>query len=398
MKLRRIFPSSKIARTAVSLAVLASLVAISVIVTGATGGATEDPMDRDAQAYATRYGTTLKEATRRLNLQDTVGDLEEQLVSNESDTFAGLWIQHEPEYKVVVNFTENGDSTISSYVNASDLKDLVEVRAASNTLVALQQARTTAKTTGNSVNTKTESDINVFENKVELFVLDKANFESRLTEEGIALPDVVQTIEVPRFSKTEANIYGGLHLTPCTAGFSVKNNIGDKGITTAEHCGETAQYNILYNGDALDYQEGLNQGSLDVGWYTTPGYTPINRIKDGHGGRSITGEKHRNNQSIGTNVCKYGKITGYTCGEIISKWFDPPGNYNATWMRVHNPDEDDLSASGDSGGPWFVGTKAYGIHHGAVDHYDDYGDTGIDDAIYMAVNYFANLSIEVLAE
>lgn len=332
-------------------------------------------------------------------MQDTIGDLEEQLVSNESDTFAGLWIQHEPEYKVVVNFTENGDSTIISYVNGSDLKDMVEVRAASNTLVALQQARTTAKANGNSVNTKTESDINVFENKVELFVLDKANFESRLAEEGIVLPDAVRTIEVPKFSKTEANIYGGLNVKgsngPCTSGFSVTDGAGTDGITTAHHCGDGY---LRYNGDDLNIEGGSEGGSIDLMWGSSPDYTPINWIKDGYGGRSITGTKHRNNQAIGSTVCKYGRTTGRTCGELISKHFDPGTGYNATWMRVHNPDEDDLSAGGDSGAPWFVGNKAYGIHHGAVDHYDEYGDTGIDDAIYMAVNFFSNLGIEVLTD
>ena len=394
MRITKLLPTSRAARVTISLAVLASLVAISVIVAGATGGTTEDPLTRDAQAYASRYGTTVDEALRRLNLQDAVGDLEHQLVSNESASFAGLWIEHDPGFKVMVKFTENGDSIISPYVNGGDLETLVEVGTAGNTLASLEQAQAVTKTVGTSLGIETESDINIFENEVMLHVLDKASFDSKMDEQGITLPSMVSVIQVPEFSRTEADIYGGLHLSPCTAGFSVKNNIGDKGITTAAHCGEDVQY----NGDDLEHQEGLNQGSLDVGWFTTPGYTPVNKIKDGNNGRSITGEKHRNNQSIGINLCKYGKTTGYTCGELISKWFDPPGNYNGTWMRVHNPDEDDLSGGGDSGGPWFVGTKAYGTHKGSVDHIGDNGDTGIDDAIYMAINYISNLGIEVLTE
>ena len=63
------------------------------------------------------------------------------------------------------------------------------------------------------------------------------------------------------------------------------------------------------------------------------------------------------------------------------------------WDKPHR------SAGGDSGGPWFVGTRAYGVHKGAVDVIDDNGaDTGIDDAIYMAVNYFSHLGIEVLTD
>ena len=47
----------------------------------------------------------------------------------------------------------------------------------------------------------------------------------------------------------------------------------------------------------------------------------------------------------------------------------------------------------------FIGTKAYGVHKGAVDVIGDNGvDTGIDDAIHMAVNYFSHLPIEVLTD
>ena len=102
---------------------------------------------------------------------------------------------------------------------------------------------------------------------------------------------------------------------------------------------------------------------------------------------------------MGTTVCKYGKNTRYTCGELISKSYDPGDGYGPTWMRVRNFDIDDLSAGGDSGGPWFVGTKAYGTHKGAIPIFDDNGVyTGKDDAVYMAVNYFSHLGIEVLTE
>ena len=200
-------------------------------------------------------------------------------------------------------------------------------------------------------------------------------------------------MEVPEFSRTEADIYGGLALSKCTSGFAVENNIGDMGITTAAHC----EGDIQYNGNDLNAVDGLDEGFLDLRWMTTPDFTPVNEIEDGSGGRPITSTRHRNDQSIGTTVCKYGKTTGLTCGDLVSKWFQPDGHH-ATFMRIHNPDEDDLSAGGDSGGPWFVDNEAYGTHRSSTPHIDDYGPTAIDDAIYMAVNYFANLDIDVLTD
>ena len=398
MRITRLLPTSRVARATISLAVLASLVAISVIVSGATGNSSgDDPLTRDAQAYADRHNTTLDEAIIRLNLQEVVGDLEYQLASNEGATFAGIWIQHSPEYKIVVKFTENGDATMRRYVEDGELEGLIEVGRATNTLASLEEAQTNAKTLGATVNVKTESDIDIFNNKVTLHVLDKTDFVDKVEEDGLTIPSTVRVVEVPEFSRTEADIYGGLSLSICTSGFAVSSNVGDVGdlgITTAAHC----EGDLQYNGSDLDSVESVEAGFLDLRWFTTPGYTPVNRIKDGSGGRSITGTTHRNNQSIGTTVCKYGITTHFTCGELISKWLQPSGHYHATFMRVHNPDADDLSAGGDSGGPWFVDSDAYGTHHGSIPHVDDFGTTAIDDAIYMAVNYFANMDIEVLTD
>ena len=58
----KLIPTSRVARVAISLAVLASLVTISVIVAGATGGSAENPLARDAQDYAVQFGTTVDEA------------------------------------------------------------------------------------------------------------------------------------------------------------------------------------------------------------------------------------------------------------------------------------------------------------------------------------------------
>jgi len=50
-------------------------------------------------------------------------------------------------------------------------------------MIALQQAQSTAKATGDTVDSEVETNINVFENKVELYVLDKSDFEGKTQKE-----------------------------------------------------------------------------------------------------------------------------------------------------------------------------------------------------------------------
>jgi hypothetical protein len=96
---------------------------------------------RDAQAYADEMGVTLEEAVFRLEQQsrEAIGALQNQLQLHEAETFAGLWLQHQPEYRLVVAFTHNGEQTIRRYVaEESDLFSLLEVRSAQYSLAQLE--------------------------------------------------------------------------------------------------------------------------------------------------------------------------------------------------------------------------------------------------------------------
>ena len=68
---------------------------------------------QDARTYAEQHDSKL--LITRLLMQDTVEELE-NLLYRKSDTFGGLWVQHEPEYRVIVAFTKDGEETIARYV------------------------------------------------------------------------------------------------------------------------------------------------------------------------------------------------------------------------------------------------------------------------------------------
>lgn len=324
--------------------------------------------------YAARYGVGLDEAMRRLKLQGNIGDLNAELAAKEADSFAGLWIQHEPEYRVITRFTRNGETTIRSYVGEGPLAGIVEVRAAHVTLAELKAAREQAAKVADSVGIGHSSAISPRENRAELYVLDPDEFDARLREAGLYLPAEVVVLKVDELPTRVTDIFGGKALSTCTSGLSVRNASGTKGITTAGHC-RNEQW---YGGVQLPFQTGTpddDPGPIDIQWHTAPGFTVRNLVWDGTYNRYIYGVKYLAGQSVGDWVCKYGMITGGGCGHIVQVGVD--GVNVAADIPV---------LEGDSGGPWFWGNTAYGTTISRCTFTD-----GSSGAVYGPVDQITNI-------
>lgn len=172
----------------------------------------EDPLARDAQWYADDQGVSLEEAIRRLKLQEELSSsgLGPALEANEADTFAGLWIQHEPEYRFVVLFTRDGEEKIRPYIEGEPWADIVEVRnGADATLTELEAAQAEAGRIVRELDTRADSGINVQENRVELYVTDRTRLDAALREAGLRLPDHVAVIEVERLAEPATGVAPG---------------------------------------------------------------------------------------------------------------------------------------------------------------------------------------------
>ena len=181
-----------------------------------SGDAEADPLDgvspavlRDAQSYADDFGVSLGEAVVRLQGQGVIGELGYTIQSNEPETYAGHWIQHEPKYRMVVAFTRDGGSTICPYIEEHPLFDIVEVRSAVATMVELDRSQTEAMNVANEVGIRAESGTNVMQNRVELYVLDSGQLDAALEKAGLALPDHVHVIEVSSHSEPAIQADGG---------------------------------------------------------------------------------------------------------------------------------------------------------------------------------------------
>ncbi len=313
---------------------------------------------------------------------------------------AGHWIKHGSgpnDFGMVVRFTSNGNGTIQGYgqhVAIGPLADMVELRDADITLAELREAQSEAIEAISGKDIPAESGIDVKAGKVKIYVAERGRLDDAIQKGIVSLPEKVDLVTVSAMGQLEADIYGGLSLTPCTSGFSVKNAVGTRGITTAAHCEDE----VSYNGTDLDHEDAEIGYRYDIQWFTAPDFTITNKIRSTSGGgtRRITGTVHRTSQSVGEYVCKYGKTTHYTCGYIETKNYRPDETDDfphpaPNFIRVNNTaGYDNLSSPGDSGGPWFFSNDAYGTHVGSPA-----GDS--DDAYYMAVNYISRgIHVDVL--
>lgn len=362
--------------------------------------------ESDAEIYASDYRVSIEEASRRLDLQkNEIGDLRVGLSDNESDDFAGLWIEHEPEFRVVVRFTQGGFKRVAPYIKGTPLENIVDVKSAKFALEDLVLAQYRSSRKLDALKIRHDSTIDVAKNRVELYVTKPAKLETTLSSNGVSLPNSAAVIDVPGLSKPSARLYGGnwLYLansTPwCTAGFSVKHHSKGLGITTAGHCppspyrGDNRQLYFSYKRLPL-VGSGREYGSYDVQWHKPNGHRPVQRFyHDGYSTRPVTGARGWKRVGKGDRVCHYGMTTGKTCGNIRNKYYAPSyiSNAQKRFVVVHNRYNRDISGNGDSGGPWYNGQIAYGIHSGTA----PYGNQGYIDGIYMPINYVRDLGLWV---
>jgi hypothetical protein len=344
---------------------------------------------RDAQSYSEVHDTSVEEALRRLQLQGTIGALDEILAEQEKETFAGRWIEHEPEFRVVVRFTDpKAAAELLSAEALGELVSLVEVRGAVYSLAELERRLDRASKQLEALGARADYSVDVRQNRVEVRTPEPEALAALLRSESAALPEAVSVVEVGSLLRPYVDMIGGRPLTGCTAGFVVENGIGQLGLTSAAHCPNASDYEDT-NTD-LTFRSQSFGGSQDVQWHQANCDDELfNRIDDGIGIRSITGSTSRSSQSIGTFVCKHGMITGRTCGDITSKTIKPnyvPGA-SSTFISVENGGTN-LGQGGDSGAPWFTGNQAYGIMSG--------GEEDGSVVVYMAVNYMSALGLTPL--
>lgn len=238
---------------------------------------------QDAEQYAQRFGVSLEDAFFRLDLQESVGKLRATLIEKEAATFGGIFIQHEPEYHVIVQFTESAAETLSAYLSENTLVDVAyifEARAVSHTLSMLEEHQQFLANVLANLDIHHASHLNEKENQITIEVLDLNELENALANIDFVLSDFVEVKQVESLGNREVNIYGGMEaILHCangiypsdTTGPNLVNSSGTVFASTAGHaCSGTVDEYMTINGVNYPFIGQALTNDFDFQWHSIP--------------------------------------------------------------------------------------------------------------------------------
>jgi len=153
----------------------------------------------------------------------------------------------------------------------------------------------------------------------------------------------------------------------CTTGFTVTDGVRT-GVVTAAHCPDVLSY--ATDGAEplpLDFVGQWGWGFQDVQVHASPRALSPTFFADTLKAvlRDVAAARPRAQTLAGDVVCHRGERTGYSCAEVVLTDFAPAGDLCGgaclpRWVAVRGPS----CRAGDSGGPVFLGSTAYGIVKG----------------------------------
>ncbi len=336
----------------------------------------EEAMEVTAELVRESLGGTTAGARAALDAQRSADAVLAVLSERYPDSYAGAVSEDYPGVGTTVMFHGGVPDGARTIVDETDLTfSLREVRFSLDELrAAAHAAHQAALDAGfdevvSGVDTATQRiDVEVATPLVS-FMAGPA-----LTE----LADVTTAIEVPVDVAVsdgplvvEQSIYGGDRLFGggnCTTGFSMTSPTDPDGFVTAGHCHPhvTSYRHVWGRTHPVDFRRRHRGGNGDMGFYTTTSTenddfyyseNTNNRI-------DVTGRKLNRFMDVGDVVCRFGRSTGSRCTAINRLWVSWTNSDNgityASLVRTNYCN----SSVGDSGGPWYTGGTAWGIHQG----------------------------------
>lgn len=345
---------------------------------------------------AEMYGISVAEAQRRSDLTPYIQDMQRRIMEGSRETFAGLYIEQEPEFRVVVMFVGDARAQLSNYT----LDPLFVPINAPRTLDHLKSVRLEISDQLKKANIEFMMGLNLKKSEIDLYVEDPVEVAKRIA----ALRKVAPYIRIHKTTgfMQRLSIDGGgairgprLSASICTAGFNVVDANRELGLVTAGHC--TNPSNYVPTSTPLILQREENRGSYDVEWHKQK--ITSSRPKKQSNKVAIPAQTEITSVGavvVGQEVCKYGYTTGLTCGTVAELdhiiFYE---NEEGTAVRVTHPLGLVMAEDGDSGGPVMTLTtdSALGIVSGR-------GPAGRlrNDLFYMSIDKLSVLGISVVTE
>lgn len=331
-----------------------------------------DPLGiSDADYYAAEFGTTVEEAQRRFALMDGAESEMELLAVLAGKRLAGIWFAHTPSFRIVLSLVGAGSIPAIDEV-AAESRAPVDIKFGA--LASLEDLESDFKQLEPIVQSipGASSRVDVMTNSV---VIETPSVER--AQELVAASGLSPRVERGRTLEAQV-LYGGRRLTfdipgYCTTGFTTRNPTNVGGIVTAGHCPNTGiryqqqgdlVFSMQVSGEFRDGDEDWQFIKPSSGTQTA---SP--RFWDGAQWVTVTNPLPPSDSAmVGNWVCHGGYTTGKSCGTIQTVWYDPgdlcgpnsSGPCNGTWIEVKG---NNLACyAGDSGGPWYHNSRAYGTH------------------------------------
>lgn len=349
-------------------------------------GATKSDSPLGVSYLKQRYKISDEEARTRLELEDEVIALATKLRADGDPMFGGVWIEHEPVYRIVVAFADQDDRKALRESLSPKLRRYVQIKSVKRSEKQTSEAVDNIIAALNASKIEYVSGYNVKNDKffVEVESNDVANQVRALIPPNLKGDVDVQVRKLPKGAAAPVGVQPGDDIQAghwyyssatsgaeeCTFGFNVKYG-ATPGILTAGHCNGgvqagTGQYWHYRNGHWIrlpsptiarwaygtkyDYQFHETTGYTQGAWV----YYKNSQNKAGYpaeGFFKVVGTIGYMSQTVGMVLCKSGRITGLSCGEITHGWY----TYNGAkgWILIEKSTEPRIADAGDSGSAIF---------------------------------------------
>lgn len=372
------------------------------------------------------YGIPEADALERIDIQNRVLELSKSLNRENDPAFTDIWIEHVPVFRVVIGFADNSDRKAMLDALDPKLRRHVQLKNMPKSRVQINRDLDALTAALNASGIDYAGGYNLKSQKFVIKAEEAGEVQRLRALVPAQLRGDVQVV-VDKIPKNQADpvgvqagdwlaggytVYGSSGAESCTFGFTVTyGSLNRPGILTAAHCkppGVRSAHGHWVTYDTANPVADRLTGKYDFLVVNTTGLNQDNQIYfedlnsipefPAQGWLSVTGLVTFMNQKVGMVMCKSGMTTGITCGEIVDG--NALRNGARGWINVSKTKQRDLTAPGDSGGPWFMypGTStnitAAGVHSGATTE-NCVGTGSTCTATYMPIDYIDDFDTSI---
>jgi hypothetical protein len=155
-----------------------------------------DQRPRDERSwYAQSYGVSEAEAQRRLRLQqqiaDEIGRIRPRLEAEQRGNYADLWMEHSPEFRMVVAFVREPEATLRRYT----ANPLFVARRVEHSLAELERGAAEASAQLRRIGVPAGGGAEVIENRVRIEVaIDQSEADALVASRRVRLAPFVRLV------------------------------------------------------------------------------------------------------------------------------------------------------------------------------------------------------------